>query len=131
MALIVGYTYEIETVAGRKWVAKITGETSEIYHLVVLEDEGQKVEYSGRLYKSSPLLKTGTFKVIDGKPVRERKQRRTSDEVEVDKLIEHVQRKIKLDELWELIDCALQANNYEVFLELSKEYAKLKKKVTA
>jgi hypothetical protein len=62
--------------------------------------------------------------------VQERRKKRTKDEIEVDNLIEHVQSGIKLNQLWEQINEALDDGNHALFIRLSKEYAKLKKKVT-
>jgi hypothetical protein len=95
---------------------------------------------SKRIFKSSVLLTQyqwlriadeGLTLAPNDPVVQEKRKKRTKDEIEVDNLIEHVQRTIKMNELWEQINEALDNDNYELFIRLSKEYAKLKRKVSA
>jgi hypothetical protein len=59
------------------------------------------------------------------------KRRRSKDEIEVDSLLEHVLLKGEINRLYIKINKALDDNNQDEFVRLTKEYAKLKKKVTA
>lgn len=135
VVLEVGGVYELK-VDDRQWIATVTGEDDAKYYITVTHHNYEQVpsNYSGHLLKTGNLIRTGTANRLDT-PMEELKKgysqkKRTTDEIEVDKLIDHVQLKIKMDELWKLIDGALETSNYDVFIELSKEYANLKKKVT-
>lgn len=80
------------------------------------------------LYRNSHLFTLYKLTRLNSIP---NKKRRTAVEMEIDNLIEHVQRNFKLNQLYEAINEALDNNNVELFVSLTKEYAKLKKRVTA
>lgn len=92
------------------------------------EDEGVM-----QLYKGSNLFTNYKIIRLDKEVFTNTlsKKRRTKDEIEVDNLIEHVQRNFKLNQLLDQINEALDNNDVELFVRISKEYAKLKRKVTA
>lgn len=143
MKLKIGSTYRIKhNINDSEYVVKVTGETEYLYKLNVLELNGvSQGGYSGTLHKGADMLTKGKVTELhselppmnaEATTAEVRKRKRTPDEVTVDKLIEHVQKKIRINELAELIDAALVARNHETFIQLSKEYTKLKgKMVTA
>jgi ABC-type sugar transport system ATPase subunit len=139
VVLKVNGVYELK-VDERQWIVTVTSEDDTKYHVIVTHHNYERVphNYTGHLIKTGNLIQNGTADRLDT-PMEESmkelkkgysQKKLTKDEIEVDKLIDHVQHKIKLDELWKLIDGALETSNYDVFIELSKEYANLKKKVT-
>jgi hypothetical protein len=132
MELEVGCTYELISIDGTRWVVRVTDENTIKYVIEVLEENDKKVDvYTGTIMKGGNLLQKGTVTLLNREVHAERKKRRTSTEKQVDDLIEHVQRQFRMNQLWEQINETLDSGNYEVFIELSKEYAKLKRKVTS
>jgi hypothetical protein len=128
MELQIGATYEIIR-ENRRWVVKVKNEDIIKYDIVVLEDnQSNQVNYTGTIMKDSVLIKKGVFTIIEDRD--EKKKRRTSAEKQVDDLVEYVQRNFYIAQLQSRIDTALDEANQELFLELSKEYAKLKRKVS-
>jgi hypothetical protein len=121
----------------------ITNETSECYWAKVIkkgsQNFGTPVGGIGRLTKEGKLFDEYEVSCMEDYVVEEtpydgvvkKQKRRTSSEIEVDKLIEHVQRNFQIDQLYKQIDEALANDDVELFVRLSKEYAKLKKKVSA
>jgi hypothetical protein len=136
MELEIGGIYEMVSEFGTRYVVRITEDDDDRYNIMVLENGNDKREYSGHLFKDGRLLKHGTITRLD-KAIAELKEayqkgrKRTPVEIEIDNLIEHVQRNIKLNQLWDDINKALDTGDVDTFVKLSKEYAKLKKKVTA
>jgi hypothetical protein len=121
---------------------QVTDVTADYYWAKVLnkgsQNLGTPVGGKGRVNKKGKLFEdyhvTCIYDSVDDMPVDDtpiRKKRRTSDEVAVDKLIDHVQRKFQLDQLYRQIDEALENDDVGLFIRLSKEYANLKKRVTA
>jgi hypothetical protein len=136
MELEIGGVYEIVSEFDNRYVVRIDDILSNRYDVTVLENGDDKRPYSGHIHKTAGLLKNGTVTRLD-KAIAELKEayskrgRRTPVEIEIDNLIEHVQRNFKLNQLWNDINKALDTGDVDTFVTLSKEYAKLKKKVTA
>lgn len=136
MELEIGGVYEIVSAIGTRYVVRVNEDNSNRYHVTVLENGDDKREYTGTLDKTGLLMTKGTITRLD-KAIEELKEaygkgrKLTRDEIEVDNLIEHVQKTIKIDQLWSDINKALDDNDVDTFVKLSKEYAKLKRKVTA
>lgn len=139
MELEIGGTYEIINNVGKRWVIRVNNENEKVYNVLVLESaDSDMVNYNGTVGKTSMLLRESTITRLD-KPLEELvklqnaygdekpKKRRTAVEIEIDNLIEYVQLTIKFNETWELVNLALDNKNYEAFVQLSKEYAKVKK----
>jgi hypothetical protein len=142
MELEIGKVYKFWKADNDFLDLEVTDVTADYYWAKVLnkgsQNLGTPVGGKGRVNKKGKLFDdyhvTCIYDSADDMPVEEmpiRKKRRTLDEVAVDKLIDHVQRKFQLDQLYERINEALDTNNVELFVSLTKEYANLKKRVTA
>jgi hypothetical protein len=124
-------------------IVKFLEDNEEAYKVIIKKGTGEFARYNNSermLFKTSKILTTYHWtRLADEEPdfasndpvMQDRKKRRTRDEVEVDNLIEHVQRKIKMEQLMVAIDKALEHGHTEVFVRLAKEYTKLKAKVIA
>jgi hypothetical protein len=142
MNLEIGKVYKFWKAENDFLDLQVTDVTADYYWAKVLDKGSQNlgtpVGGKGRVAKTSSLFKdyevSCLYDSVDEMPVEDtpvKKKRRTSDEVAVDKLIDHVQRKFQLDQLYKQIDEALENDDVGLFIRLSKEYTNLKKRVTA
>jgi hypothetical protein len=120
----------------------ITQDSTDCYWAKVLDKGSQNLGTPigdiGRLSKRGKLLEDYDVSHMPDYVVEEtvesddtpvKKKRRNPSEIEIDKLIDHVQRNFQLDQLYKQIDAALENDDVGLFIRLSKEYANLKKKV--
>lgn len=137
MQFQLGSTYEFKGKSGVTIVLEFKDVTDEYYVCVVkggnmlTSDELGQIKHirkTSRILNSFECNQVGGL--IGGKSSGVVRKRRTPDEIQVDNLIEHVQRNIEIDQLNKAIDKALEINNKELFMSLTKELNKLRKKVT-
>lgn len=118
---------------------KFLEDEGEAYKVLIISGTGSFQQYDNderMIHKTSKILNNfhwtrlrdeGVEVAPNNPVVQEVKRKRTRDEIEIDDLFDYVQRDIKMKQLWVEIDkCLEKGMNNDLFIRLSKEYAKLK-----